>query len=355
MFLLLLVLLVFALIITMIGFFLSTRTKNQDQQPEYVLVRRGSRVIHSTPVHRQRMLEPVSLRRIRSIDPILLPGRHVVDAVPAGQHQRYIDRPLPVAQRQIVESLPVQYSGLSVGREIRFARYLSASAVFEHLKWRRTSESVPFSVIVIGLVSIFILGIYALNFVLPHQALINLLLFNLNTPLKTTAQPVNIQASQNLVRLSQLDPAQYNSTQEFQLWAYSACSTASMTEVFDSYGRHYRITDVLKVESQIGEITPQLGLLEEIGIQRTAARFGFKTTWGHNLSLDQVIAVANSGKPVIVSFPPDRYAGGHLLVVTGGDSNTVKLADSSLWNRKTLPRAQFLNWWEGFYAIVTPQ
>ena len=70
---------------------------------------------------------------------------------------------------------------------------------------------------------------------------------------------------------------------------------------------------------------------------------------------DQIIAVANSGKPVIVSFPPDRYAGGHLLVVTGGNSNIVKLADSSLWNRKVLSRAQFLNWWEGFYAIVTPQ
>jgi len=95
--------------------------------------------------------------------------------------------------------------------------------------------------------------------------------------------------------------------------------------------------------------------LEEIGIQRTATQFGFNTQWGHNLSLDQIIAVANSGKPVIVSFPPDRYDGGHLLVVTGGNSSIVKLADSSLWNRKTLPRAQFLNWWEGFYAIVTPQ
>src|SRR5881275_2361586 len=117
-----------------------------------------------------------------------------------------------------------------------------------------------------------------------------------------------------------------------------------MTEVFDSYGRHYRISDVLKVEAQIGEITPQLGLLEDVGIQRTAARFGFKTTWGHNLSLDQIIAIANSGKPVIVSFPPDRYTGGHLLVVTGGDSNRVYLADSSIFNRHSLTRAQFMKW-----------
>ena len=352
MFLLLLMLLVFALIITMIGFVLSTKPKDQDQQPEYAIVRRSSRGIHSVPMRRERMLDPTPSRRIRPIDPIPLPGSRIVDAVPSGR--RYIDRPLPVAQRRVVESMPVRYGHQNIGREIRFARYISASAVFEHLKWRSTKESVPYSVIAIGLVSIFILGIYALNFVLPHQALINLLLFNLNVPVKTTQTP-NIQASQNLMRLSQLDPAQYNSTQEFQLWAYSACSTASMTEVFDSYGRHYRITDVLKVESQIGEITPQLGLLEDVGIQRTATRFGFKTTWGHNLSLDQIISIANAGKPVIVSFPPDRYAGGHLLIVIGGNSNIVKLADSSLWNRKVLSRAQFLNWWEGFYAIVTPQ
>jgi hypothetical protein len=301
---------------------------------------------------RERMLEPISLRRSHAIDPKPLAVRRVVDSIPSSLP--YLDSPMPVAQRRVVASMPVRSSQLGVGREIRFARYISALAVLEHIGWHRKGESVPSSVIVIGLVSIFILGIYALNFVLPHQALINLLLFNLNTPVKTS-QPANFQASQRLVRLGQVDPAQYNSTQEFQLWAYSACSTASMTEVFNSYGRHYRITDVLKVEAQIGEITPQLGLLEDVGIQRTADRFGFNTTWGHNLSLDQVIAIANSGKPVIVSFPPDRYAGGHLLVVTGGNRFTVNLADSSLWNHKALSRAQFLNWWEGFYAIVTPQ
>jgi len=127
-----------------------------------------------------------------------------------------------------------------------------------------------------------------------------------------------------------------------------------MTEVINAYGHHYRVTDILKVEAQIGEITPQLGLLEDIGIQRTVAHFGFKTTWGYNLSLDQVITTANHGRPVIVSFPPARYAGGHLVVVVGGDSKYVLVADSSLWNRHAITRAQFLSWWEGFYAIVTP-
>ena len=350
---LLLSLLTIAIIITMIGFFLTAKSQIRIQQPEFVVARRRSRFINTEPLRRERRLESVTSRNRRNIDSVPYTMTSAVDIVPSGR--RYIDSPLPVARRSTVKSMPVYSSHPGVGREIHFARYISASAVFEYLGWRRSGEPVPLSVIVIGLVSVFILGIYALNFILPHQALINLLLFNLNPPAKSTNHPSNLQASQSLVRLSQLDPAQYNSTQEFQLWAYSACSTASMTEVFNSYGRHYRITDVLKVEAQIGEITPQLGLLEDVGIQRTSALFGFKTTWGHNLSLDQIINTGNHGKPVIVSFPPDRYAGGHLLVVTGGDSNVVYLADSSLWNRHSLSRAQFLNWWEGFYAIVTPK
>ncbi|HLI05019.1 MAG TPA: C39 family peptidase [Ktedonobacteraceae bacterium] len=175
----------------------------------------------------------------------------------------------------------------------------------------------------------------------------------MNTAVQT--DPAHLTASQRLVRISQLDPAQYSSTEEYNTWAYSACSAASMTEVFDAYGDSLRITDVLEVEYRIGEITPSQGLLRPEGIANTAAQFGFKTNWGNSWSLDAVINTANQGYPVIVSFPPDRYAGGHILVVTGGNSNYVYLADSSLWNRRILSRSQFLAWWEGFAAVVTPK
>ena len=178
--------------------------------------------------------------------------------------------------------------------------------------------------------------------------------FNAND-IQTASHVTTLNVSKQLVRISQLDPAQYSSSAEWSLWAYSACSTASMTEVFDAYGRNYRITDVLKVESQIGAITPQMGLLDPSGIQQTAAQFGFKTDWGNSWSLDRVINTANSGKPVIVGFPPDRYAGGHLLVVIGGDSNYVYLADSSSWNHRMLTHDQFLQWWAGYAAVVTPK
>ncbi len=225
---------------------------------------------------------------------------------------------------------------------------------------RYVGESTPWMGITLVLVSIFLLGVFLLRTIMPNAMLIGAVTWPyVNSSSTSSSQPTPVPsgpytASRDLVRLSQLDPAQYDSNQEYNVWAYSACSAAAMTEVINAYGHRYRVTDILKVESAIGEITPQMGLLEDVGIERTAAHFGFKTTWGHKLALNDVIDIANHGRPVIVSFPPDRYAGGHLLVVTGGDSQNVYLADSSRWNRQSLTHAQFLNWWEGFTAILTP-
>jgi len=159
----------------------------------------------------------------------------------------------------------------------------------------------------------------------------------------------------SLMRISQLDPRQYDSTREFDTWAYSACSAAAMTEIANYYGGRYRIHDLLTVESRIGAITPQLGLVEDAGIARTMAFFGFRTSWGYGRSLDHIMQLARQGEPVMVSWPPDHYHGGHLVVVTGGTSDDVFIADSSIWNRHSISRAQFLSWWEGFSAVVTRQ
>lgn len=167
--------------------------------------------------------------------------------------------------------------------------------------------------------------------------------------------PIGLNASRALVRVSQLDPGQYHSTAEYTTWAFFACSAAAMTEVLNAYGGHYRIHDILTVEAQRGDITPTLGLVSPGGIADTVAQFGFQASWGTSLSLDQVIAVANQGMPVIVDFPPDRYAGGHLLVVTGGTADAVSIADSSEHDYTLLSREQFLQWWDGFSAILTPR
>src|SRR5437588_1826742 len=178
--------------------------------------------------------------------------------------------------------------------------------------------------------------------------------YSRSADIRTIAHATQVNASRQLVRISQLDPNQYATADEYHTWAYSACSAAAMTEVFNAYGRHLRVTDVLRVEARIGEITPELGLVRREGIEHTAAQFGFKTTWGNSWTLDQVIATANSGKPVIVDFPPGKYAGGHILDVIGGNNDYVYLADTSLWNRHAITRTQFLSWWAGYAAVVTP-
>src|SRR5207248_2018968 len=83
------------------------------------------------------------------------------------------------------------------------------------------------------------------------------------------------------------------------------------TMVIDAYGHSYRIADILRVEVRLHEITVADGLLHSSGIDRTVARFGFRATWLQPGSLDQVIATANSGKPVIANLRGPNFPTGH--------------------------------------------
>jgi hypothetical protein len=176
----------------------------------------------------------------------------------------------------------------------------------------------------------------------------------------TSQFPGVIGVSQTVKRVGQLDPKQYNSTQEYDRWAYSTCSAAAIAAVINAYneyyrtGPQYRIADILKVESELGEITPQQGLLRPTGIDRTVAKFHFKAQWLNKPRLEDVIKLGNSGRPIIVNFPPDRWSGGHLLIVRGGDKNQVFLVDSSQLNMQKMTHATFLKYWVGFAAVVTP-
>jgi len=173
--------------------------------------------------------------------------------------------------------------------------------------------------------------------------------------LAQSAPPLRL--THRLIRISQLDCSQYASPSACTTWARSACSAATMTEIANYYAGlgQYRITAIVQVEARIGEITPDEGLLHDSGIGRTMAHFGFTTSWGYSRTRDQLLQLANEGAPVIVSFPPWLYAGGRLIVVTGGTGDEVLLADSSIWNCHSLSRQQFQHWWAGFSAVVTPQ
>ena len=138
-------------------------------------------------------------------------------------------------------------------------------------------------------------------------------------------------ASKALKRLAQMASSQYTSEQQYDTWAPSACSTTAMTEVINAYGHNYHISDILQAEISQSAISPELGLLKLEGIDRTVAQFGFSTAQLSGAPLDSIISVANSGWPIIVDFPPSGdWPTGHFLVVIGGDSSTVLLADFQL-------------------------
>ncbi len=321
-----LVLFAIALVITFVGLFLSSKSQPRHLQDEYAVVPRSKSSMRAAPAPghaRARWAE------MAESDAAMIPLKVRASRTQAQALQLQVVTP-PLVKRPAVHAFDVGV-------------------------WGRLSS---WKVTIPALVALFLLSFYLLNATGPHPLLWSSVFFgsqNQSTAPASTTVSQTYAASQHLTRLGQLDPGQYSSTQQYNAWSYSACSAASMTEVINAYkGNHYRITDILTVEAKIHEITVTEGLLEESGIEHTGAQFGFKTTWGHNLSLDQVIAAANRGTPVIVSFPPAKYAGGHILVVRGGDASTVDLADSSRLNWTQLTRARFLQLWGGFSAIMTP-
>lgn len=162
--------------------------------------------------------------------------------------------------------------------------------------------------------------------------------------------------SGSLVRINQMDRAQYNSSGEYDTWAASTCSAAAMTEVINAYSKKdYRVTDILKVEAQLKQITPESGLLQNAGIGLTVAAFGFKSEYLNSPTLDSMVQIANQGHPVIINFPPDRWPGGHLLVLRGGQGDKVYLADSSVLNMQVMARSTFMKYWGGFGVVVYPK
>src|SRR5258708_14917894 len=211
----------FAIGIMLTGFYFTTKSYLRNQRAEY-------------PVARRRIAESIPLQRQRPVDSV------------------------PVARRRtIVESAPVRSYRLRGGTYYRPARAISVSTLWERINRRQTGEPIPWSVIIIGLLSIILLGFYMLNFLLPHRALLAFVLFNppITSAPSAPQQPLTYHAAQDLARIGQLDPSQYNSSQEYNLCAYSTCSTAAMILLINVYVIYYRITDILKVYSNIGADT----------------------------------------------------------------------------------------------------
>lgn len=170
------------------------------------------------------------------------------------------------------------------------------------------------------------------------------------------AHPAPLTASQRLVRVDSAAHNQYYTDYQWQVWAYSSCSGIAMEEVMNAYGRHLIASDVLQEELNLGVWNVQLGLLREQGIAMTAAYYGFNASLSHARTIQDIVALANKGTPVIVSVRDAYYfPGGHIFVVRAGDSQYVYTADSSPHNFTRMSYAMFQGMWTGFSAVLTPQ
>jgi hypothetical protein len=210
--------------------------------------------------------------------------------------------------------------------------------------------------------------------VFTHKSLISIVLLQQLNPDQLTLQSQTLNTNARVLVHRQADRAQYNNDNpEWQLWSYSACSGCAMAALLDAYGANkngnpLNCGDVLEVEYKIGVYDPgtsptqNRGLLPpgQLGLARTAAQFGFAADYSKNLSLDELIKLANSGTPSIVGFPT------HLMILKGGDSNNILLADSGGLHFTIVTRDQFLHglpgnrlyagqaWIPGWYVTIKP-
>lgn len=168
---------------------------------------------------------------------------------------------------------------------------------------------------------------------------------------------------------AQASKNQYNNEKpEWSVWSNSACSGCAMAALMDAYGatlngRPLNCGDVLETEYRLSVYNPvnEWGLItgapEELA--KTATQFGFTGYYKQKLSLDDLISLANAGTPSIVRIPT------HVMILTGGDSQNVFLADSGGLHLSKVTRAQFLHglpgsrlyagqsWMVGWYVILT--
>ena len=142
-----------------------------------------------------------------------------------------------------------------------------------------------------------------------------------------------------------------------------------MAALMDAYnatlnGRPLNCGDVLEVEYRLSVYNPNnaWGLIRGAPdeLAETAGQFGFTGYYTQKLSLDDLINLANGGIPSIVRIPS------HIMILTGGDSQDVFLADSGGLHLSQVTLDQFLHglpgsrlyagesWIAGWYIILTP-
>jgi predicted double-glycine peptidase len=153
----------------------------------------------------------------------------------------------------------------------------------------------------------------------------------------------------------------YDNKAQFNAWGGSACSAAVLAETLTAYGM--KGATIGRMIDELGpDISQQWGLLTYDGFNRVAMKHGFRADIyvNQHLTYAQMLYLTNTlGIPVIVNVRATTgyyhyLSGWHFLVMTGGDQQTVRLTDSSLYYIKSLPISTFMGMFRNRTVVIVP-
>jgi hypothetical protein len=154
----------------------------------------------------------------------------------------------------------------------------------------------------------------------------------------------------------------YDNTAQFNQWGGAACSAAALSEVLTAYGAQG--ASIGSMIDELGsDISPSWGLVTYDGFSKVAAMHGLRadTYTSQLLTYPQMQYLTNTlGIPVIVNVRISYgyyhfFSGGHFMVMTYGDSQGVRLVDSSLYYVQYLPMDVFRSMFTGRTAVIVPK
>jgi len=155
-------------------------------------------------------------------------------------------------------------------------------------------------------------------------------------------------------------PDLYDNYQQFSDWWDAACSAAVTSEVLTAYG-----TPNATIGHMIDEMVPDIslygGLLSYHGFTRAAQKNGFRADFYTSLTDSQMLYITNQlGLPLIVNVHISYgyyqfFSGGHFLVITGGDSQGLRIVDSSEYYIHYLPWSVFDSMFTHHEVLIVPK
>ncbi|MBF6591341.1 MAG: hypothetical protein IVW57_12560 [Ktedonobacterales bacterium] len=166
---------------------------------------------------------------------------------------------------------------------------------------------------------------------------------------------------ENVTPLTQITRCdEYDSYAQCQQWGGAACSAAVLAELFTAWGMPNMT--IGRMISELGaDISPDAGLLNRVAFQRVAGYHSFRADLSNSYTYNQILYVVNTMRVPLVIDVRISYgyfhflSGGHFLTVTGGDSQGLRIVDSSLYRIRYLPRDVFYSMFTGGTALFLPQ